>query len=288
MGIIAPTLRNGNPIKERILLYGPPKIGKTHQFFLIAWYHQEMGSDAIFYGINNDTSWEVVYDNPQFAELTNIVYEDVNTFQDHMDVVRNYHKRLRDQDWLCLDLGDRAWTAVQDEYAQALAKKNGQSLEDIGDLWVVDDAPKDDSGKPKYPIEGWDWGMCNARFNTLSNNYIMRGNGHRMIISGQTRMVDATERMQSGEDDIAKKTREMFRHIGVKPAGNKHDPFRYHTILHIDGSEMDRTQKMSTAGERWPSRERIGKRMRGGQVLDEPFEDFFQKYLVDTAGWKIG
>lgn len=287
MPIITPTLPNGNPIKDRIVLFGPPKIGKTHQLFQIAWWHQQAGSDAIFYGINNDTSWEVVYANPQFQDLTNIEFEDVNTFQDHINLVRRYHKKLRDQDWLCLDLAERAWTATQDEYAQRLAIENGSTIEDVGDLWTVDDAPRDDEGKPKYPIGGWDWGMCNARYNVLSNNYLMRGPGHRMIISGQAKLIEGTDRMRSGQDDIAKKTQDMFKHLGVKPAGNKHDPFRYHTILHIDGDEKHHTQKMSTAGERWGNREWLGKRHKGGQVTDEPITDFFHDYLVRCAGWQL-
>lgn len=286
MAIIQPVLPNGNPIKERHLLFGPPKIGKTHQLFQIAWWHQEMGSDARFYGVNNDTSWEVVYANPQFEHLTNIIFEDVNTFQDHVDLVRRYHKLLRDQDWLTLDLADNAWKAAQSEYAQALVRESGGSLEDVGDLWVVDDAPKDDQGKPKYPIGGWDWGMINGRYDILCNNYIMRGPGHRMVIAGQTKVTEPSANMT--EDDTTRKAREMFKHLGVKPSGNKHDPFRYHSILHIDGDEKQRTQKMSTAGERWGNREWLGKRMRGGQVVDEPIEDYFQDYLVKIAGWQIG
>lgn len=287
MPIIQPTLKNGNPIKERILLFGPPKIGKTHQLFQVAWWHQMAGSDAQFYGINNDTSWEVVYDNPQFRDLENIHFEDVNYFQDHLDLVRKYHKLLREQDWLCLDLAEKAWEEAKNEYARRLAQNSGGHLEDVGDLWTVDDAPRDKEGKPKYPIEGWDWGMPNARYAVLCNNYIMRGNGHRMIITGQTKMVEGTDKMNAQQDDVSKKAAEMFKHLGVKPSGQKGDPFRYHSILHIDGDEKTKTQKMSTAGERWGAREWIGKKHRGGQVTDEPIEDFFQDYLVKIAKWEM-
>lgn len=277
-----PQLPNGNYIKERIHLFGPPKIGKTHQLFVIAKWHQTLGSDAMFYGLNTDTSWEVLKFNPEFQKLENIIWEDCNYFQDFIDHVRAFHKKLRPQDWLVLDLADHAWSASQDEYARAKAKQGGVQLEDMGDLWNVSDSVKDG----KYPIEGWDWGMPNARYRTLANNYILRGAGHRLIIAGQAKLQEPTPRMQEKEDETTKKTREMFKHLGVHPAGQKDDPFRYHTIIHVD-SNGEKKQKMATAGERWGNRRWLGRKLGNGSVRDEPIEDFFMDYLVKIAGWSM-
>lgn len=281
-----PLLPNGNRAKERIHTYGPPKIGKTHQLFRIAKWHQDLGSDAVFYGLNSDTSWEVLHSNPEFCDLTNLRYEDCNYLQDYYNHVRKFHELLRPQDWLCLDLADHMWTASQDEYARAKTKnEKGAKFEDIGDLWEVSDSAE----TGKYPIEGWDWGMPNARYRTLANNYILRGAGHRFIISGQKKMQEPTAKMKEKEDETTKKRREMFEHIGIEPTGQKEDPFRYHTILHLD-SNGEKKQKMSTAGERWGTRRWWGKAVGKGEVRtvrDEPFEDFFVDYLVKTAGWSM-
>lgn len=280
-----PKLPNGNPIKERMMLFGGAKIGKTHQLFTIAKWHQELGSDAMFYGLNNDESWEVLWSNPEFCNLKNIVWEDCNRMQDYYDHVRRFHAKLRDQDWLCLDLADGAWSASQDEYAQALVKsKGGGSLEDMGDLWAVSEKPKEG----KYPIEGWEWGMPNARYRGIANNYMLRGPGHRMIISGQKKQQEPTAKMREKEDETTKKRREMFAHLGVEPTGQKDDPFRYHTILHIE-SNGEKKQKMATAGERWGTRRWWGKKVGKDAltVRSEPFDDFFVDYLVKTAGWEM-
>jgi hypothetical protein len=277
-----PMLPNGNFIKERLHIFGPPKIGKTHQVFQVAKWHHDLGSDAMFYGLNTDTSWEVLYFNEEFQGLPNIQWEDCNYMQDYIAAAKKFHKILRPQDWLILDLADHAWSAAQDEYARAQAKKYGSNIEDMGDLWAVSEAP----GDGKYPIEGWEWGQPNARYRVLANNYILRGSGHRLVISSQAKIQEPTAKMKEKEDETAKKTREMFKHLGVHPAGQKDDPFRYHTILHIDSDGKHR-QKMATAGERWGNRRWLGKPMTNGFVRDEPIEDFFMDYLVGIAGWSM-
>lgn len=284
-----PKLRNGNPIKERLLLFGLPKIGKTHQIFTIAKWHQELGSDAIFYGLNTDTSWEVLHSNPDFYDLENLVYEDCNYMQDFYNHTRKFHKLLRPQDWLCLDLAQDMWSASQDEYARARAKGEGTTIEDMGDLWAVSDTRDDkDSSTKKYPITGWQWGEPNARYRVIANNYLLRGPGHRMIITGQAKLTEPTAAMAAKEDETAKKTREMFAHLGVHPSGQKDDPFRYHTVIHIDSNGKHR-QKMATAGERFGNRRWWGKATgpKSVTIRDEPFEDFFVDYLVKTAGWSM-
>lgn len=273
-----PKLPNGNPIKERLGLFGLPKIGKTHLFWTIAKWHQQLGSDARFYGINTDTSWEVLYFNEEFQGLENIEWTDAETFQDMLDAAKAYHKVLRPQDWLCTDLQDNAWDFVQDEYAKLRAAEKDIDMENLGDLWV------DKGSTTKYPIEGWDWGTPNARYRILANNYILRGQGHRMIISGQTDLVQPSANMR--EDEQIRKAREMFAHLGVKPAGQKGDPFRWHTVLNVIGMGQKK-QGLITGGERWGSRRWMGRQMSNGQYRPEPIEDFFLDYLIGVAGWSM-
>lgn len=278
-----PRLPNGNTIKEKIQMYGMAGVGKTHQLFQIARWHQDLGSDARFYGLNSDTSWEVLYSNPEFCDLTNIEWKDCNYFQDYVNGAKAAHKKLRAQDWLVLDLSDHAWQAAQDEYARAQAKKYGTNIEDMGDLFAVSDAAE----KGKYPIEGWDWGPVNARYRVLANNYMLRGEGHRMVITSQAKVMEPTAQMAAKEDETTKKAREMFRPIGFQPAGQKDDPFRYHTVIHVDGDSRGKVQKMATAKERWGNRQWMGKPVGTNTVRDEPIKDFFTEYLVEKAGWVI-
>lgn len=280
--ISPPQLPNGHLAKERIGVYGPPDSGKTHMFFTIAKWHHDMGSDAQFYGINTDTSWDVLYSNPEFASLPNISWKEVLYFQEYMDAAKEYRKLLRPQDWLSVDLMPSAWSAVQDEYARQLVRVGGKKvkLEDMGDLW------DEKGGGDDYPIKGWDWGMPNARYRALANNYLLAGPGHRFLVYGEKKL---TKESESGKTKENEEISEMFKHIGYKPDGQKDDPFRYHTFLRVQGKyeAKGRAHKVATAKERWGTRRRLGTELNNGMVRGERMEDFFMEYLVGVAGWTL-
>ena len=277
-----PLLRTGQPIRERILGFGPAGIGKTHIYLTIAKWFQELGSDAMFYCISSDTAYEPMLSNPLFSELENVDYVDVVDFQQYVDAAKRYNKVSRPQDWMSVDLHSSSWSAAQNEYAQMLARSKGGSLDSVGDIWLETGESKD------YPIKGWEWGPINARYSYFAQNLLLPYPGHLFLISEQRDLLDPTEKMKEKEDEVAKKRREMFKHLGVVPAGQKGDPFRYHTILHIDGKAgVDRGQVMSTAKERFGNREMWGQRLKNGVVRDVPLDDFFLDYLVKTAGWTM-
>lgn len=274
--VSSPLSPNGRPIRERIMLFGPPKVGKTHQFLTIARHHKELGSDAKFYAISTDTSFEVLMMNPEFQELDNVIWEDAVHFQDYVELARKFTAQMEPHDWLTVDLMSDAWSAVQDEYARVQTKHAGGNIEDVGDLWATGS-----DGGEKYPIAGWEWGMPNARYRILANNILLRCPGHLLLVYGQKEMLGESG---SGKTAEKKNVKEMFGHLGVKPNGQKDDPFRYHTVIAVDSAGPNQ-QQMATAGERWGYRKRLGKAMSNGQVRLAPIEDFFDDYLVEIAGW---
>jgi len=274
-----PTLPNQQTIKERINVFGLSGVGKTHQFFMIAKWHHDLGSDAQFYGINTDTAFEVLYCNPEFCELPNITWTDCTSFNDMYTAAKHYNSLLRPQDWLAVDLQDDAWGLVQDEYSQIRAKEAGLDIDNLSELWLEGGSTKE------YPIKGWDWQTPNARYRTLTNNYILRGPGHRFIISRQTDVMEPSVNMK--EDAVSRANRLMFAPLGVKPGGQKEDPSRWHTILHI-ASRGEKLQTIATAKERWGARRHMGNKMGNGQVRGEELKDFFLDYLVGVAGWSMG
>jgi len=278
-----PTAPNGTLIRERNFLYGPPGVGKTHQFFNIAKWHQELGSPARFYGISSDTAYEALICNTEFEGLTNIEWTDVTDFQDYIDAAKHYHEIVKQGDWVSVDLLDGAWAAAADEYAQGVAKEKGLNIDDLGDLWK-------EEGGSDYPIKGWDWGIINARYRRFTNRWLLTSRAHLMLVSGEVKLTEPTDKMRAQEDAIARRTREMFKHVGTKPMGQKEDPFRWHSVLRVDcrdeGGEI-RKQQVVTAKERYGNRRMWGRRMQNGIVRPEPMEDYFMDYLVKTAGWEI-
>lgn len=262
-------------IKERIGLYGGPKIGKTHQYLTIARWHQELGSDAKFYAVNTDTSFEVLMTNPEFEPLTNVIWADAWTLQDAIDAGRKFTAQMRAKDWILSDLQSDMWKLTQDEAAAALTAKTTKAV-DLGDLWAV-------TGPGDYPIEGWDWGIPNGRYRTWAQNILLRAPGHVMCIYAEKELMKESK---SGKSDEDPRVRDMFKHIGAKPEGQKDDPFRWHTILHLE-SNGAKKQKIATAGERFGYRRWMGTAMQNGFVRAEPMNDFFLDYLVGVAGWSM-
>lgn len=273
-----PMLPNGKPAREMINIFGLPKIGKTHQFFNIARWHQELESDAMFYAINTDNRFGVVHAGDDFEHLTNMVYEDCQSIGDAYALAKSYHGVLRNQDWMCVDLQDDLWAYCQDEYAKLRSKAVGVDMDTVGELYAAS------GDTTKYPISGWEWQTPNARFRGLANTFLVRGKGHRFIISRQADIMEPSAGMK--EDALTKMARQMFGHIGVKPAGQKEDPFRWNSVLHITGAG-ERKQRIATAGEGWKRRRWMGEKLTSGQVRGEDLKDFFLDYLVGVAGWEM-
>lgn len=270
----APILPNKKPAKERIMIYGGPGIGKTHQFFQIAKWHHQLGSNAKFYGISTDQAFEVLWMND---ELPNVEWTDVATMEEAMQAIRNYHNKAKPGDWLCVDLIDDIWKMAQDEYAAKQGKQTNAKVKDLGDLWNVDPGSN-------YPIEGWEWGQPNARYRAFANNYMLRSPAHVMVISGAQPLMGESKSGSSGESKLNVDT---FGHIGFKPKGQKDQGHQFHTALYLESGGRHK-QKWATAKERWGKREHVGQEMKNGQYRTVPFDDFFLDYLVGVAGWSMG
>ena len=71
----APKSPAGNPIGERILVYGGPDSGKTHNLLTIAdWYHKT-NTEGRFYVIATDMSYDrMLGPGGDFEHLTNVDY----------------------------------------------------------------------------------------------------------------------------------------------------------------------------------------------------------------------
>lgn len=279
-----PTLPNGKPFKERHLWYGPPKEGKTNLFLQIARAHQDLGSSARFYAVSSDLSFEALMMSPMYSGLTNVDWTDVEDMQGFIDAGRKYKEAVNPDDWFLSDLQSDAWSFAQDEYAATLTEaRTGHKLIDMGDLWKTRD-----SSSRKYPIEGWDWGMPNARYRTYANNLVLRMPCHVVVIEQEAELMSES---RSGSSDEDPKVKQMFKHVGMKPKGQKEDPFRFHTILRVQSGKrgengIPSSQLITTAGDRVGGRRWMGKKLRNGMMVGEEIEDFFMDYLVKVGGWQ--
>lgn len=280
-----PTTRAGKPIRERILLYGDSDAGKTFNYLTTARWHQRRGSDAVFYGIcTPGNEWDRFFaPGGEFEDLENVVPYDVQDIQEYFDAYDTIRKAVdaklkrrgdKDaiEDWLCVDVIDDAWKAAGDEYAKREWK--GQ---DLGSKWAVEGGD--------YPVEGWEWGPINARYRAFAQNRVIRFPGHVMALAWDKALQEAAK--STGKGGETQEVRDTFALVGMKPAGQKEDYKRFHTLLHLAKNPKGEWV-VRTARDR--QRPRLGVvQERGRAVTYQPHKlrDFMLEYLVKTAGWKL-
>lgn len=269
-----PTTRRGKPIRERIMLFGDSDAGKTYNFLKIAEWHQRRNSEATFFGIctpGND--WDrQLGPGGEFEQLENVETFDVEDMQDYYDAYEQLRAGAGADDWLCVDVIDDAWKAASDEYAQREWK--GQ---DIGTKWATEGGD--------FPIEGWEWGSVNARYRGFAQNRVIRFPGHVMALAWDKPLAEVAK--SSGKGGETQEVRDTFALVGRKPAGQKEDYKRFHTLLHV-GKSPKGEHVIRTARDR--QRPRLGELVERGKAVTytpHKLRDFFMEYLVRTAGWRI-
>ena len=254
-------LPNGQEVHERILLFGGPDAGKTKALLDIAKWHRRLKSDAIFYILSTDMALEHNLMGDAYRDLDNVVFENVSTMADYIEAAKTFRSKMRSQDWFTVDLLNDGWAAAQDEYAE---HKWGT---DLADYWMTKAIDSDGS-----PIDGWDWGIVNKRYRSLANNYLLRMPGHVLCISSEAALREAAK--SSGKGGETAQIKEMFGRIGRKPAGQKEDPHRFHTVIHM-------SQPMTG---KWTA---VQARDREREWKSFEVKDFFKDYLVGIAGWRM-
>lgn len=262
------------PVREMLCLYGPPGGGKTHMALTLASWHQTLGSDRHFYVLSTDQSYGPLLTNEEFIGLENITIEEPTDLDEAIKVARRFRASSRSGDWVFVDRIDHLWGWAQDEYAAALARQQGTTIEDMGDLWKVSGVNGD------YPIKGWDWGGINARYRAFRST-LTSSPAHLLVMTEEKALLGESASGKSSEPDEIKA---MFRHVGMKPTGQKEDASVWHTIIHVE-AKRPRQQHVITAKERWGNRPYLGNEMTNGSYKSVKLDDFFMGYFVEVAKW---
>lgn len=271
-----PTSRAGNPIPERMLLFGDSDAGKTWWLLKIAEWHQKRGSDAHFYGLcSPGNTWDPFWlPGAEFEHLENVTYFNIGTdVQEYFDVFdRKVKSRARPQDWLAVDVIGDVRGAATDEYSYREFKGK-----DLGSAWGTTGG--------KYPIEGWEWGSINRRYAAFCQNRVLPFKGHVIAMAWDRDLHEAAKSTGKGGD--TPHLRGVFEQVGKAPAGDKEDYKRFRTIIHLSkngqGEHVARTVRDKGRPGRLGEVVEMGKvtQFRGHKITN-PYTD----YLMKIGGWK--
>lgn len=258
------------------MLFGETGGGKTHLLLQIAMWHQTYGSDAMFYIVSTDIGYGPLLTNEDFADLDNIRIDEVSDLDEAIKAAKRHKSLAKTGDFMVLDRCDHAWDWAKDEYAAALARKEGVQVDNLGDLWKLEGTTGD------YPIKGWEWGMPNARYRELRNLYL-GSKAHIYFLTDERDLMQESKSGGTKEDETIKNT---FKHIGKKPTGQKDDPSVFHVIHHVKMKGQREGNYVTTAKDKWGNRRYLGIKLANGSYRPEQIEDYFQDYFVEVAGWQ--
>lgn len=262
MGV--PLLRPTNPSRERILGVGAWGSGKSHAWVKIAEWLKSTGSPAKIYGLITDFTAERVTEG---WDSSNVEAYNVTSWREFVTTGQEIKKKAKRDDWLVADLISDLWPWSEDHWS--IMKNGGESFTE----WGLTRTGGQIAGE-----HGKNWGDINGLYRDAHNKNVLSFPGHVFSCARVKEMRKDKQGNFIGEDDD--KIVEWFGRYGVKPEGQKHLAYGYHTVLYFQeaGAGDYRINTIREKSEGTATR----KNLVGSQLTD-----FVTVYLLGVAGWKL-
>lgn len=257
-------LHNPTNLNERILAVGSFGCGKSTGWLQTAYRSQITGSDARFFVLDTDDAIQrMVSGNTNYSKLANLEIIPAYDWPEYSDFVHKLRATIRPHDWVVVDFIDAAWDAVQSHFAEQVFHQ------DIGQ-YFLEVRKHLEGGKSLGAFEGWtDWQVINKLYRDFANPLLKRTRAN----------VYATARIEKvSGDEKDKELRDMYSPVGVRPAGQKHLGYQFHTVLVFSSV---------TAGPTKTYTLRTIKDRERPLLHGLPWSNFAQDYLVKIGGWKL-
>lgn len=238
------------PARERILLYGLAGTGKSHAWCKIREWYEKTGCEGTVHILDTDVAvermalgWENFYSNSKVV--------DAGGWQELLSGMEGFKGDRGKNDWLVVDMIDKAWTYAQAGFSEQVT---GKRL----DQWFLEAKKKGESIGGDYGIN---WGIINRMYGHFMSQ-VMRFQGHVLACAPGDKVMDT-------EDQETKTTYSKF---GYKPAGQKALDHQFHTVIYCMNTGKE--WKMTTVKDR--NREPMK-----GKVI----HDFVMDYLIPVGKW---
>lgn len=256
-------LRPTNPSRERILGVGAWGAGKSNAWIRIAQWLRETGSPAKVYVLFTDFSMERALEG---WDSSNVVAKEVGDYKEFITAGREFCKVGKRDDWLVTDLISDLWPWSEDHFS---IMSFGESFTE----WALTKSGGQIAGE-----HGSYWGKVNGLYREAHNKYVLRFPGHVYSCARVKEMRKDKQGHFIGEDDD--KIVEWFGRYGVKPEGQKHLPYSYHTVVYFQEAGVG-DYRINTVREK-----SVGDAARKN-LVGVQLTDFVTVYLLGVAGWKL-
>jgi hypothetical protein len=183
-------------------------------------------------------------------------------FAEWAPAARRFRDLITKDDWLVLDLADKAWSGAQSHFWKLLA--GGDSLAEMKLREMKKPGTlSGDHGK------NWDV-IKNFYFEFMQA--VMNAPCHIMLVTAEKQVI----RGVTDEESVA----EFVQH-GAYPAGQAAMRGSVHTVVRCIEARVGEDWRYTTVKERGP----IGRPKRP-YLKGEKVDDFVRTYLMKVAGWK--
>jgi hypothetical protein len=267
------------PAPERILAMGPAGSGKTTNFLNIVRMAKATKSESRFHVLDSDFAMDRMISG--YPEIPYSIFGDSNfqnpnailtiypvfEWMEYVRALNEIHLKARPGDWVSVDFISNAWSAVQEYYVMQVFHQ------DIAEYFLQARKELDDKAKTFNALEGWmDWNVINPLYRKWVNTLLYKGRYHVYC----TAMTDQLSSEKKPTEDA--QTRQLLAKFGVKPVGQKHLPFQFHTLL-LTGRKV-------TPLENYRTITTVKDRERS-EVSGQEVKSFTNDYLVNVAKWGL-
>lgn len=251
-------------VPERILLLGLQGSGKTESYVSTAARYRATRTPGTFYVVNTDIPGTVERCNERYADWQeNVQFTNAREWTSFQAVTDEYGEKAQSGDWLVIDSIDKAWLWIRDEWLGRKEKRLGKARGE--DLF----------GVSEVEITG---GEYNERINPAYQRWIMHLLDHERMPAHLLACTPSQPIVVEGMYSDSKSIIETFGEWGVRPMGNKHLAFQFHTCLLAKYHRGKYT--LTTYGK-----DRSHQQIKDLEVTSEyPFP---LAYLEDIAGWQV-
>ena len=267
--------------REKILVYGSYKVGKSTLWLDIMQASYAAGLKIHFYLIDTDRAYskmieEMDVDYEAEGYLTVYLPDD---FPELMEASMEIRELAGKGDWVVIDMLNYPWTETQDYYTEKVFGETPDNYFLAMREQVV--AKKGNDARSFGGFEGTDWNFITKTYKQWETPLTMKGDWNVFAVT-------EARKMDSRDDDPekAKTYKEVSGHI---PVGQKGIGHRFDTVFHMR-QRVNGDRELHMVGDRGREKEGGAWAELGTNVITigEYPKGFTRRYLVDIAGWERG
>lgn len=291
--------------RERILLYGGAKAGKSTTYISLMKFAKITRTDSYFHIVDNDNAAEAIglYPGGTYGELlgeqigetfeednTRLEYEKATiyipeNFDPYNGIADEIRSKAKPEDWVVIDMLSNLWEVMPDWWVGNVYGENPWEYYAA----VQKAIEKDEKGAGEKGFgghSGVDWQYIGKMYRAWEKKLTLYAPCHVIAYSSETEIL-------AHHDKTGEKRAQFSVTGGFAPKTEKGATHRFHTVGRVqkrvgkDGKGV-KERSITFVGDRDREHMLEEKLGRGSTLTLSDGPKFAQDYLVKIGGWKMG